>query len=136
MLAEDAALAADLGCGCAVLFGDLRDMLGCVYQRLDAGGWFVSSLEELLPDKEGALPGNGDWALRRQGRYAHALHYVEKSHVEAGFAGRTLERQTLRYEADAPVAGILAVLEQAREAEDGSRPTAPRRCGRRACVAG
>jgi predicted TPR repeat methyltransferase len=88
-LAEDTTrwplmLAADVLCYC----GDLQDLLDCVYQRLDAKGWFVCSLEELLPDKDGALPGNGDWALRRQGRYAHALHYVERVAREVGFAGR------------------------------------------------
>jgi predicted TPR repeat methyltransferase len=67
-----------------------------------------------LPDKDGAFSGSDEWVLQRQGRYAHALDYVERAALAAGFAIRTLERQTLRYEADAPVAGLFAVLECAR----------------------
>jgi len=98
-------------------FGDLRGVLARVHKRLEAGGWLVLSVEELLPDKDGALGGSGEWALQPQGRYAHSLDYIERTAIAAGFAVRTLERQTLRYEADAPVAGLLAVLE--REARDG-----------------
>jgi predicted TPR repeat methyltransferase len=52
MLADDTVswpliLAADVLC----YFGDLRDTFRRVNQRLDAGGWFVFSVEELLPDK-------------------------------------------------------------------------------------
>ena len=60
-------LAADVLC----YFGDLDDVFAAAYQRLAPGGWFVGSVEELLPDAQGAIPGNGDWALQRQGRYAH-----------------------------------------------------------------
>ena len=116
MLTEDTnswplILAGDVLC----YFGDLRDIFSRVYQRLDANGWFVCSVEELLPDKSGTIHGNGEWALHRQGRYAHALDYVEGAAVAAGFAVRTLERQTLRYEANAPVGGIFAVLERAND---------------------
>ena len=115
MLAEDGAswrliLAADVLC----YFGDLRGVLVRVHKRLDANAWFVFSVEELLPDKDGELHGNGRWALQRQGRYAHALDFVETAALAAGFAIRTLERQTLRYEADAPVAGLFAVLQRDR----------------------
>jgi predicted TPR repeat methyltransferase len=103
-------LAADVLC----YFGDLRDVLAQVHKRLDANAWFVLSVDELLPDKDGAFSGSDEWVLQRQGRYAHALDYVERAALAAGFAIRTLERQTLRYEADAPVAGLFAVLECAR----------------------
>jgi predicted TPR repeat methyltransferase len=114
MLAEDTAswpliLAADVLC----YFGDLHEVFGCVYQRLDAQGWFLCSVEELLPDKDGVVPGNGEWALHRQGRYAHSLEYLATVARETGFAVQTLERQTVRYEANAPVAGIFAVLGRA-----------------------
>jgi predicted TPR repeat methyltransferase len=114
-LAEDAPqwrliLAADVLC----YFGDLRDVFASVHARLEVDGWFVFSAEELLPDKDGTVQGNGGWALQRQGRYAHAMDYVARIACEAGFAIRRLERQTVRYEADAPVAGIFAVLERMR----------------------
>jgi predicted TPR repeat methyltransferase len=95
-----------------IYFGALKDVLTAVHRRLEPGGWFVVSLEELLPDHAGNLPGKGDWALHRQGRYTHSISYVTAAARDAGFAIRTLEPQTLRFEADAPVAGILAVLER------------------------
>ena len=118
MLAEDGApwqliLAADVLC----YFGDLRDVLASVHKRLDARGWLVASFEELSPNDDRALDGVSEWALQRHGRYAHALDYVERAALAAGFVIRTLERQTLRYEVDAPVAGLFAVLE--REGRDG-----------------
>ena len=62
---------------------------------------------------DGTVHGNGDWALERMGRYAHSMSYVANAVREAGFTVRTLERQAVRHEADAPVAGIFAVLERA-----------------------
>jgi predicted TPR repeat methyltransferase len=103
-------LAGDVLC----YFGDLREIFERIHQRLDAKGWFAFSVEELLPDRDGTILGNGEWALHRQGRYAHALDYVARVARDAGFTPRTLERQTLRYEAGAPVEGMLAILERAR----------------------
>jgi predicted TPR repeat methyltransferase len=103
-------LAADV----LIYFGALSEVLAAVHSRLEPGGWFVLSVEELLPDNEGNVHGNGDWALGRMGRYAHSMSYVARAVREAGFAVRTLERQAVRYEADAPVAGLFAVLERVR----------------------
>jgi predicted TPR repeat methyltransferase len=115
MLAEDTAgwpliLAADVLC----YFGDLQDIFGYAYQRLDPKGWFVCSVEELMPGGDDTVPGNGEWALHQLGRYAHAPDYVARVARETGFTVRTLERQTMRYEAAAPVGGTFAVLERAR----------------------
>jgi protein O-GlcNAc transferase len=57
-------LAADV----LIYFGALDELLGAARSRLEPGGWFVFSLEELLPDHDGVVPGDGDWALQRQGR--------------------------------------------------------------------
>ena len=93
-------------------FGALADVLAAVHGSLEPGGWFIFSLEELLPDHQGVVPGGGEWALQRQGRYAHGIDYVTGAACHAGFVIRGLQRQTLRHEADAPVAGFLAVLER------------------------
>ncbi len=105
MLAEDArrwsvVLASDVLC----YFGALSDVLAAVHARLAPGGWLIFSVEERLD--------GGGWVLQRQGRYAHAMDYVASAVRAAGYAVRTLERQVLRYEANAPVAGIFAVLER------------------------
>lgn len=115
LLAEDVRrwrliLAADV----LIYFGALPDMLDAVHSRLEPGGWFIFSLEELLPDHDGTVHGNGDWALQRMGRYAHSMSYVANVARDAGFAIRTLERQAVRQEADAPVAGFYVVLERVR----------------------
>ena len=101
------ALAADVFC----YFGDLRDAFAAVHAGLAPDGWFIFSLEELVADRDGVVPGNGDWALQRQGRYAHRIGYVADTARACGFAIRSLGPEVIRYEANAPVAGMLAVLE-------------------------
>lgn len=104
-------LAGDLMC----YFGALDDMLDAVRARMRPGGRFIFSVEELLPDRDGTIPGNGDWALGRQGRYAHTARYVVSAADAQGFRCIALERETLRYEAGGPVAGLLMVLERPRD---------------------
>jgi predicted TPR repeat methyltransferase len=102
-------LAADV----LIYFGPLTDVLNAVYSRLQPGGCFVFSLEELLADHDGALAGNGNWALHSKGRYAHNIDYVAESARGAGFDIRLLKHEPVRFEAGAPVAGIFAVLVRA-----------------------
>ncbi|HVC59550.1 MAG TPA: tetratricopeptide repeat protein [Acetobacteraceae bacterium] len=105
-------LAADVFC----YFGALEDLFAAAHASLTPGGWLVCSVEELLPDRDGVLPDgtNGDWALQCQGRYAHSLAYVRDTATEAGFQVLRLDREPLRREANAPVAGLLAVLQHVR----------------------
>ena len=56
-LAEDATrwrlvLAADV----LIYFGALEELLAAVHPRLQPGGWFIFSVEELLPDHDGMVP--------------------------------------------------------------------------------
>jgi predicted TPR repeat methyltransferase len=104
-------LAGDLMC----YFGPLDEMFGAVRDRLRPGGRCIFSVEELMPDHDGIVPGNGDWAAGLQGRYAHAAHYLATTADGQGFRCLALERETLRYEAGAPVAGLLMVLERPRD---------------------
>jgi predicted TPR repeat methyltransferase len=103
-------LAADLMC----YFGALEDMFDAVRARLTPGGRFIFSVEELLPDHDGAIPGNGEWAPLRLGRYAHAASYVARTADAAGFNCVGLSREVLRHEAGGPVAGLIMVLERPR----------------------
>ena len=103
-------LAAELLC----YFGALDDMLSAVRDRTRPGGRFIFSVEELLPDHDGTIPGNGDWAPGRLGRYSHAAHYVTSAADAVGFRCLSLDRETVRYEAGGPVAGLLIVLERPR----------------------
>jgi predicted TPR repeat methyltransferase len=101
-------LAADVLC----YFGALQEMFDAVRGRLRPGGRFILSVEELLPDHDGHIPGNGDWALGRQGRYAHAADYVARLADDRGFQCVALQRETLRFDAGGPVAGLIMVLER------------------------
>jgi predicted TPR repeat methyltransferase len=103
-------LAADLLC----YFGALDDMLSAVRDHLRPGGRFIFSVEELLPNHDGTIPGNGDWAPGRLGRYSHAAHYVTSTADALGFRCLSLDHETVRYEAGGPVAGLLIVLERPR----------------------
>jgi len=101
-------IAADVLC----YFGALDDVIPTIRTRLEPGGWFVCSLERLLPDHDGIVPGNGDWALLRQGRYAHDADYARRIALDSGFVIRHFAPEVVRYEAGVPVDGILMVLER------------------------
>jgi predicted TPR repeat methyltransferase len=103
-------IAADVLC----YFGALEELLGLVHRRLQPDGWFVFSVEEILPDHDGVVPGNGDWALQRQGRYAHAEHYVYEAVCAAGFRVLRMDRPVVRQEAGADVPGLLLAVERIR----------------------
>ena len=101
-------IAADVLC----YFGALEDLLAVVHQRLEPGGWFVFSVEQVLPDHDGIVPGNGKWALQRQGRYAHAEEYVYEAVCAAGFRVLRIDRPIVRQEAGADVPGLLFAIER------------------------
>ena len=103
-------VAADVLC----YFGALDELLDLVHQRLEPGGWFVFSVEQILPDHDGNVPGNGNWALLRQGRYAHAEHYIYEAACALGFRILRVDRPVLRQEAGSNVQGLLFAIERIR----------------------
>ncbi len=101
-LAEDetawqVVMAADVLC----YSGDLQPALTAVARRLATGGVLLFSVEVL----DG--PGEAAWRLGRLGRYAHREAYVSDLLQEVGFRVEALRRERLRFEADAPVPGLL-----------------------------
>lgn len=103
-------VAADVLC----YFGALEDLLALVYDRLEPNGWFVFSVEEIQADHDGVIPGNGNWALQRQGRYVHAEHYIYEAVRDAGFRVLRLDRPVIRQEAGTDVPGLLFAIERIR----------------------
>ena len=99
-------LAGDVLC----YFGALDELFTAVRRRLTAEGLFAFSIELLQPDADGVVPGNGDWALGRRGRFAHAEHYLSRAAEAAGLAVRSAAPEILRCEADTPVLGLIVVL--------------------------
>jgi predicted TPR repeat methyltransferase len=95
-------------------FGALEEILDLVHRRLEQGGWFVFSVEQILPDHDGVIPGNGNWALQRMGRYAHADHYIHEAASAAGFRILRVDRPVIRQEAGIDVPGLLFVIERIR----------------------
>jgi predicted TPR repeat methyltransferase len=98
-------------------FGALEEILAIVHQRLEPGGWFVFSVEQMLPDHDGIVPGNGHWALHRQGRYTHAEDYVYEAACTAGFRVTRVDRPVVRQEAGADVPGLLFAVERLRDGD-------------------
>ena len=103
-------VAADVVC----YFGAVEELLGLVHKRLEPGGWFVFSVEKMLADHDGIMPGNGAWALQRQGRYVHAEHYIYEAVCDAGFRILRMDRPVIRQEAGADVPGLLLAVERIR----------------------
>ena len=101
-------IAADTVC----YFGALETLLAAVHQRLEPGGWFVFSVEEMLADHDGIMPGNGKWALERQGRHSHAPNYVHEAVYEAGFRVLRVDRPVIRQEDGIDVLGLLLTVER------------------------
>ncbi len=101
-------IAADVLC----YLGALEELLAAVHQSLQPGGWFVFSVERILPDHEGVVPGNGNWALQRQGRYAHSEDYVYEAVCAAGFRVLRMDRPAIRQEAAIDVPGLLLTAER------------------------
>jgi predicted TPR repeat methyltransferase len=95
-----------------VYFGELRDVLVAVHTRLEPGGWFLFTVEELPSKPEATEQHERNWLLGATGRYSHSMSYLVQAAKEVGFTIRTLRREVLRMEVDAPVAGILAVWER------------------------
>jgi predicted TPR repeat methyltransferase len=95
-------------------FGSITELLELVHQRLEPGGWFVFSVEQILPDHDGVVPGNGNWALQRQGRYVHSESYIYEAVCDAGFRVLRTERPVIRQEAGAGVQGLLLAIERIR----------------------
>jgi predicted TPR repeat methyltransferase len=106
-------IAADVLC----YFGALEELPSLVCKRLEPGGWFIFSVEQIRPNHDGSLPGNGKWALQRQGRYAHSEDYVNESIRAAGLRVIQIERLVIRQEAGGPVPGLLFAVERPRHAD-------------------
>ena len=97
--AFDAIVSADT----LVYFGALEEPLAAARVALQAGGWFVFTLERKAVESE------AEYGLGAHGRYWHAENYVQRAVVSAGFAIEVLARETLREERGEPVAGLLVV---------------------------
>jgi predicted TPR repeat methyltransferase len=99
-------IAADVLC----YFGALDRVMAAVHARMPPGGLFLFTVEELSADEAAGEP----WRLCRQGRYSHHTEHIAASAQAAGFDVRELRPEILRYEADAPVGGLLVVLQRGR----------------------
>jgi predicted TPR repeat methyltransferase len=89
-------------------FGDLSALLRLAAERIAPGGRFVFSVESLSADGAEGL----GWRLGKQGRYRHAAAHIAAAAGAAGLAIEQLRAEVVRYEAEAPVPGLLAVLQR------------------------
>lgn len=101
-------LAADVFC----YFGVLEDAMRLCHARLAPGGLLLFTVEEMPePGPEDIAKG---WRLGRQGRFSHHADYIARVAAETGFALRLMQREGLRSEAGAEVAGLVVALERVR----------------------
>lgn len=110
----DLAVAADVLC----YFGDLSAAFANVYSVLLPGSHFACSLEALpATESDDALADDG-FVLRPHGRYQHERGYVERTLAAAHLQIVSITTETLRYERQDPVIGLLVVAK--RPADPGS----------------
>jgi predicted TPR repeat methyltransferase len=100
----DLAVAADVLC----YFGDLSAAFANVHSVLLPGGHFACSLEALPADASVA----DGYVLRPHGRYQHERSYVEQVLANAHLEIVSIATETLRYERQDPVTGLLVVAKR------------------------
>jgi predicted TPR repeat methyltransferase len=100
----DLAVAADVLC----YFGDLSAAFANVHSVLLPGGHFACSLEALPADASVA----DGYVLRPHGRYQHERSYVEQVLANAHLEIVSIATETLRYERQDPVIGLLVVAKR------------------------
>ena len=94
----DAIISADT----LVYFGDLAEPTAAAATCLRPDGWFIFTVEALGSENE-AL----DYRLAPSGRYEHGRAYLERTLQQGGFVVVSIQRETLRMEKAAEVAGWL-----------------------------
>jgi len=97
----DVAIAADVFC----YFGDLSTAFQGVASVLRPGGRFACSLEAMPESSTAGEP----FALLAHGRYQHSRHYLESALSATGLILERVSTETLRYERQDPVIGLVAV---------------------------
>jgi predicted TPR repeat methyltransferase len=97
----DLAVAADVLC----YFGDLSAAFEATRSVLLPGGCFACSLEA-LPD---SAPVEEPFVLQPHGRYQHRRNYVEAMLSASGLDLQSISTETLRYERQAPVIGLVVI---------------------------
>ncbi len=86
-------------------FGSLVTLFGGVAARLAPGGRFLFSAETLPGEAAG-------WRLGPQGRFAHAPAHLAAAAAAAGLSVVLLRAEVVRFEHDAPVPGMIGLLER------------------------
>ena len=100
----DLAVAADVLC----YFGDLSAAFDATRSVLLPGGCFACSLEA-MPD---SAPVGEPFVLLPHGRYQHRRNYVEAMLSASGLELQSISTETLRYERQEPVIGLVVVAKR------------------------
>ncbi len=82
-------------------FGPLEALLAAVAAHLNPGGMLLLSIECGAED--------GRWELQTSARYRHAPDYLRAALEGAGLTLREFRPETLRWESESPVAGVVAL---------------------------
>jgi predicted TPR repeat methyltransferase len=87
-----------------IYMGTLDALFKAALARASPGALFAFSTE---------TTSEGDWQLRRSGRYAHAPGFVRRCAEDAGWSVLVQEPAQVRLESQAPVAGHIHLLSRA-----------------------
>ena len=79
---------------------------------LQPGGWFIFSVEEMLPDHDGVCQATGTGRCSDKGVMPTHKITCTKSACAAGFRVARMDRPVIRQEAGAAVPGLLLTLER------------------------
>lgn len=85
-----------------VYLGNLRPLFDAVRQHAEESAWFLFSVERAE---------EGEFILRRTGRYAHSRGYLESLAGEFGFTCQAFEDTVVRMENDQPIPGYNVILQ-------------------------
>lgn len=86
-------------------FGALDAAAKAAFDALNPGGWLLFSVENNEDQEHG-------FAIQINGRYAHRQAYVRQCLEQAGFGLHELRHETLRFENQKPVAGLLVAAQK------------------------
>jgi len=88
-----------------VYFGALKIAFQAVHNKLAMQQYFAFSVEKLIDS-------NQDYLITETGRYRHQAKYIQSLSQEIGFELVVEKEDTIRYQEEQPIAGLLYLLKK------------------------
>jgi len=88
-----------------IYFGELKTVFQSIHQKLKVQQYFTFSIEQLIDS-------NQNYHITETGRYRHQAKYIQALCQEIGFELMTEKEDTIRYQEEQPIAGLLYLLQK------------------------